>query len=69
MDTHHILGQISHILVIIGALNWGSVGAFGVDVVARIFGPGSAGAKVVYILIGLAAIVLIALKLMSHTSI
>ena len=37
-----IVDTISLILVIIGALNWGSIGLFGVDVVSTIFG-GSTG--------------------------
>ncbi|MBP9692151.1 MAG: DUF378 domain-containing protein [Alphaproteobacteria bacterium] len=61
MDVHYVIWLISYILVIVGALNWGMVGVFGVDVVARLFGSGSLGAKIVYILIGIAAIVLLIL--------
>lgn len=53
------LGLITYILVIFGALNWGMVGLFGIDIVARLFGPGSLGARVIYILIGVAAIVML----------
>ena len=38
MDAHYIIGLIAYILVIFGALNWGLVGALGIDLVARIFG-------------------------------
>lgn len=61
MDTHYIIVLASFILVIIGALNWGMIGIFGVDLVARLFGPASTGAKIVYILIGIAAIILLIL--------
>ena len=52
-----IMDKIALILAIIGGLNWGSIGIFGFDVVAFLFG-GSASAlsRVVYTLVGLAAI-------------
>lgn len=43
-------------LVIIGGLNWGLVGLFGLDLVAAIFGAGSALAHIVYVLVGLSAV-------------
>ncbi|MBB3595864.1 hypothetical protein FHX08_006284 [Rhizobium sp. BK529] len=43
------------VLVIIGGLNWGLVGLFGFDLVAAIFGAGSAFARIIYILVGLSA--------------
>ena len=53
------LGLIAYILVIFGALNWGMVGVFGVDLVARLFGNNTLGARIIYILIGVAAIVML----------
>ena len=47
--------MIAFILVIVGGLNWLLVGAFDMDLVARLLGATTA-AKAVYILIGLAAI-------------
>ncbi len=42
------------ILVIIGALNWGSIGLFGVDLVALIFGgQASILSRIIYTLVGL----------------
>ncbi|MDR5755304.1 MULTISPECIES: DUF378 domain-containing protein [unclassified Caballeronia] len=43
-------------LVIIGGLNWGLVGLLRFDLVAAIFGAGSAGSRIVYVLVGLAAL-------------
>jgi uncharacterized membrane protein YuzA (DUF378 family) len=43
-------------LLIIGGLNWGLVGLFGIDLVATLFGEGSALSRVVYALVGLAAL-------------
>ena len=51
-----ILNLITLLLVIVGGLNWGLVGAFGFDLVATIFGPMSAISRVVYVLVGLSAL-------------
>lgn len=52
-----ILDKIALFLAVIGGLNWGSVGLFKVDLVAYLCG-GSATplARIVYILVGLAAL-------------
>ena len=52
-----IMDRIALVLAIVGGLNWGSVGIFGFDIVAALFG-GSAGtaSRVVYVLVGLAAL-------------
>ena len=43
-------------LLVVGGLNWGLVGLFGVDLVATIFGPNSIASRVTYVLVGLAAV-------------
>lgn len=43
------------ILVTVGAINWGLVGLFGIDLVAQLFGA-SIIAKIVYILVGVAGV-------------
>ena len=52
-----MLDRISLILVIIGALNWGSVGLFRFDVIAWMFG-GSAAivSRILYTLVALAGV-------------
>lgn len=48
---------ISLVLVIIGALNWGAIGLFGIDVVATIFGGQLAlVSRIIYGLVGLAGL-------------
>jgi uncharacterized protein len=42
-------------LLIVGGLNWGLVGFFGVDLVAALFGEASVMARTVYGLVGLSA--------------
>ncbi len=54
-----VLMWIALILVIIGGLNWGLVGFFDFDVVAAIFGTMSTVSRIIYDLVGIAAIVMI----------
>lgn len=51
-----ILTMIALILLIIGGLNWGLVGLFDFDLVQFLFGSMEMIARLVYILIGLAAV-------------
>ena len=52
-----MLDRISLILVIIGGLNWGSIGLFQFDIVAWAFGgSGSAVSRVIYTVVALAAV-------------
>ncbi len=50
------LDLIACILVIIGALNWGLVGAFDFNLVTMLCGEASMLGRVVYILIGVAGL-------------
>ena len=50
------LHMITFILLVIGGLNWLLVGAFDLNLVTTIFGAG-VFAKVVYVLVGLSALV------------
>lgn len=52
----NVLEWIVVILVIVGALNWGLVGLFDFDLVAAIFGTIPMLQKIVYIVVGLAAL-------------
>jgi len=44
------------VLLVIGGLNWGLVGLFSFDLVAAILGDMSVLARVVYVLVGIAAV-------------
>ena len=50
------LNLITLVLVIVGGLNWGLVGLFDFDLVAAIFGDGSALSRIVYVLVGISAV-------------
>jgi uncharacterized protein len=47
---------IALVLMIVGGVNWGLVGLLNVDLVAAIFGTMTVASRVVYILVGLAAL-------------
>ena len=55
------LDKISFILVLIGALNWGLIGLANFDLVQALFGSIPLISRIVYILIGAAAINIIVL--------
>lgn len=48
--------KLAYVLVVVGGLNWGLVGAFDYNLVDSLFGAGSALSRVVYVLVGLAAL-------------
>ncbi|MBQ2932229.1 MAG: DUF378 domain-containing protein [Clostridia bacterium] len=51
------MNVIALILVIIGAINWGSIGLFGVDLVAMLFGGQlSLMSRIIFTLVGLAGL-------------
>ncbi|HEY5805200.1 MAG TPA: DUF378 domain-containing protein [Lysobacter sp.] len=51
------LNLVTLVLLIVGGLNWGLVGAFQFDLVAALFGGQDAMlARVVYVLVGLSAL-------------
>ena len=52
-----VIDRIALLLVIIGGLNWGAIGLFGFDLVAFLFGgQGALLSKIIYTLVGLAAL-------------
>ena len=55
--SENMLDRISLILVIIGALNWGSIGLFKFDIVGWLFGgQGAIISRIIYTLVALAGI-------------
>ncbi len=51
------MNVIALLLVIIGAINWGSIGLFGVDIVASLFGGQlSLMSRIIFTLVGLAGL-------------
>ena len=58
--SHHIqlnaIDWLSLVLMIVGGINWGLIGLFQFDLVAAIFGDMSGASRVVYTLVGVAAV-------------
>lgn len=50
------LDVVIAVLLVVGGLNWGLVGFFGFDLVGGLFGDMSALSRLVYALVGLAAV-------------
>ncbi len=51
------MDRVALIVAIIGALNWGCLGIFGVDLVALAFGgSGTVMSRIIYTVVGLAGI-------------
>ena len=59
--TYNFVDWIALILVIVGGINWGLIGAFDFNLVAAIFGAMSSITRIVYVLVGLAALYCITL--------
>ncbi|MFN3234033.1 MAG: DUF378 domain-containing protein [Gammaproteobacteria bacterium] len=51
-----LIDWVAYLLVIIGALNWGLVGAANMNLVQMLFGDMGMVANIIYILVGLAGI-------------
>ncbi len=51
-----VIDTIALILVIIGAINWGLIGAFNFNLVDTLFGAGSVISKIIYILVGISGL-------------
>ena len=57
-----VVDRIALIIAIVGALNWGSIGLFGFDIVAWICGgQGALLSRIIYTVVALAGIWLISL--------
>ncbi len=52
-----VVCKVLGLLVVIGAINWGLYGVFGIDLVAKLLGDMTMPAKVVYGLIGVAGLI------------
>lgn len=55
------LKKICLVLVIIGAINWGLVGLFDINLVSTLFGIDNIVTRIVYVLVGIAGIIDISL--------
>ena len=56
MKNTRLVGTFAAVLLLIGGLNWGLIGLFRWDLIASIFGDMSPLTRIIYVLIGLAAV-------------
>lgn len=56
MNFLNIAKWTMYTLVLIGALNWGLIGAFDFDLVSFLFGDMSSITRIIYTIVGLSAI-------------
>lgn len=61
-----VVNIVALVLIIIGGLNWGLVGFFDYNLVDALFGTGSVVARVVYALVGVAALYKLAIAIGSR---
>lgn len=64
-----IIDRIALILVIIGALDWGSIGIFKYDFVQALFGQDSTFSRIIFTIVGLAGVWCISLLFRSRNEI
>ena len=63
----NILDKIALTLLVIGGINWGSIGLFQFDIVAWIFGGmANVVSRIIYTLVGLSALWCISLLFREH---
>ncbi|AKB30125.1 DUF378 domain-containing protein [Methanosarcina siciliae C2J] len=67
MAVRNPVDLIALILVIVGGLNWGLVGLFEYNLVDAIFGVGSTLSRIIYIIVGLAALYMIYFTVRAET--
>jgi uncharacterized protein len=55
MKNQQLVNTIAIILLLIGGISWGLVGAFGFEIISTVFGDSSL-TRIIYVLIGLSAL-------------
>ena len=63
---NRLLHNLTLLLVTIGAINWGLVGLFDINLVTSLLGAYPAAVKAVYALVGLAGLIFAALEAKEH---
>lgn len=57
--TMKTLNLVAMVLVVVGGLNWGLVGLLNFDLVATVFGVASTLTRLVYVLVGVSAVLVL----------
>ena len=61
-----ILGTIAYVLLLIGGINWGLIGAFDFNLVAYLFGEGTMLSISIYTIVGIEALISIVLVIIHY---
>lgn len=67
MKHYTTLDTLAFVLIIVGAINWGLIGAFSYNIIDAAFGAGSALSHIIYILVGIASLYSIYALFYEHT--
>lgn len=62
-----ILKKVAYVLVMIGSLNWGLVGLFNFNLVMALFGGVPTIERLVYLLVGISALLILVTKCKCNT--
>ena len=62
MNKLSTFNWVALIIIIVGAINWGLVGLFKIDIIKVIFGDMTIFARMLYIIVGLAGLYLLILS-------
>lgn len=62
----NLIYTIALIILCIGGINWGLVGAFNFDLVARLFGNKTLLSRLIYVLVGISSIYVIIATIALH---
>lgn len=63
---NRLFHNLTLLLVTIGAINWGLIGLFDINLVTTLLGAYPAAVKAVYVLIGVAGLIFAALEAKEH---
>jgi uncharacterized membrane protein YuzA (DUF378 family) len=56
------LKKVSYVLLVVGGLNWGLIGLLQTDIVSKLLGDMSMASRLVYVLVGISAVVILITK-------
>lgn len=56
MKNFNAFDWVATLLLVVGGINWGMIGAFNIDLVSSLFGEMTTLARLVYTLVGLSAV-------------
>ena len=65
METNKAVHMVTYILMAVGGLNWGLIGFFNFNLVSKLFGTMPMVEQVIYMAVGVAAVIEVAMHMES----